>query len=136
MVLTEPAELFRRHRLTVDEYYRMAEIGVLGPEARVELIDGEIIDMAPVSPRHGSVLMRLNRECGQALRGKAIVAVKDPLRLGPRSEPQPDLMLLAPRADFYAEAHPTAADVLLLSFLYLMVLGVALSVVGLWTLLV
>ena len=114
MVVTDPAELVRRHRLTVDEYYRMAEVGVLGPEARVELIDGEIIDMAPVSPRHGSVLMRLNRECGLAMRGRAIVAVNDPLRLGPRSEPQPDLMLLAPRADFYAEAHPTAADVLLL----------------------
>ena len=114
MVVTDPAQLVRRHRLTVDEYFRIAEVGVLGPEARVELIDGEIIDMAPVSPRHGSVLMRLNRECGLAMRGGAIVAVNDPLRLGPRSEPQPDLMLLAPRADFYAEAHPSAADVLLL----------------------
>src|SRR5690606_16269366 len=49
----------RRHRITVDEYYRMAEVGLLAPDARVELIDGEIIDMAPISSEHGSVVDQL-----------------------------------------------------------------------------
>jgi Uma2 family endonuclease len=114
MGLIEPPELLRRHRLTVDEYYRMAETGVLAPDARVELIDGEIVDMAPIGSRHGSAVKRLNHLLMEAVGSAAIVAVQDPVRLGNRSEPQPDLMLLAPRADFYEAAHPVAADVLLL----------------------
>jgi Uma2 family endonuclease len=114
MGLIEPPELLRRHRLTVDEYYRMAEAGVLAPDARVELIDGEIVDMATISTRHGSAVMRLNHLLMQAAGGLATVSVQSSLRLGDRSAPQPDLMLLAPRDDFYAAAHPVAADVLLL----------------------
>jgi Uma2 family endonuclease len=110
----EPPELLRRHRLTVDEYHRMGETGVLAPDARVELIDGEIVDMAPIGTRHGSTVLRLTHLMTEAARGLAIVSVQNSLRLGKRSEPQPDLMLLAPRDDFYAAAHPTAADVLLL----------------------
>jgi Uma2 family endonuclease len=114
MGVIEPPELLRRHRLTVDEYYRMAEAGVLAPDARVELIEGEIVDMAPIGSRHGSAVKRLNQLLTEAVGASAIVAVQDPVRLGDRSEPQPDLMLLAPRADFYESAHPVAADVLLL----------------------
>jgi Uma2 family endonuclease len=114
MGLIEPPELLRRHRLTVDEYHRMAEAGVLAPDARVELIDGEVVDMAPIGSRHGSAVKRLNQLLMDAVGKAAIVAVQDPVRLGDRSEPQPDLMLLAPRDDFYEAAHPVAADVLLL----------------------
>ena len=114
MGLIEPPELLRRHRITVDEYYRMAETGVLAPDARVELIEGEIVDMAPIGSRHGSTVKRLNQLLTAQVGDRAIVAVQDPVRLSRRSEPQPDLMLLAPRADFYEHAHPTAADVLLL----------------------
>jgi Uma2 family endonuclease len=114
MGLIEPPELLRRHRLTAGEYHRMAEAGVLAPDARVELIDGEIVDMAPIGSRHGSAVKRLLPLFSEAVGRSAIVAVQDPVRLGDRSEPQPDLMLLAPRADFYEAAHPTAADVLLL----------------------
>jgi Uma2 family endonuclease len=114
MGLIEPPELLRRHRLTVDAYYRMAEAGVLAPDARVELIDGEIVDMAPIGTRHGSAVMRLNHLMMEAARGSAIVAVQSSLRLDDRSEPEPDLMLLVPRDDFYEAAHPVAADVLLL----------------------
>jgi Uma2 family endonuclease len=108
-----PAVL-QRHRLTVDEYYRMAEAGVLAPDARVELIEGEVIDMAPIGTRHASAVKKLNALLSAAAQGRAIVAVQDPLRLSDASEPQPDLMLLRPRADFYAQAHPGPADVLLL----------------------
>jgi Uma2 family endonuclease len=106
--------VLQRHRLTVDEYHRMAEVGLLAPDARVELIEGEIIDMAPIGSRHGGVVKRLLKCFSEAIGDRAILSVQDPLHLGPDSEPQPDVMLLAPRADFYTARHPTPADVLLL----------------------
>jgi Uma2 family endonuclease len=106
--------ILQRHRLTVDEYHRMGQAGVFAPGARVELIEGEVIDMAPIGTRHASAVKRLNALLSASVHGRAIVAVQDPLRLSDASEPEPDLMLLSPRADFYAHAHPSAADVLLL----------------------
>ena len=106
--------LLTRHRLSVADYYRMGEAGIFAPEARIELIDGEIIDMAPIGTRHGSAVKRLNAMLAAAVGSRAIVSVQDPLRLDNLSEPEPDLMLLKPRADFYAAAHPGGADVLLL----------------------
>lgn len=110
----DTAPLLKRHRLSVDDYYRMGEAGIFAPNARVELIEGEIIDMAPIGSRHGSAVKRLNSVLVSAVGSRAVVSVQDPLRLGDLSEAKPDLMLLKPRADFYADAHPTAADVLLL----------------------
>ncbi len=106
--------LLTRHRLTVADFYRMGEAGIFAPDARVELIEGEIIDMAPIGTRHGSAVKRMLALLTSTLGPRVIVAVRDPLRLSDLSEPEPDLMLLKPRADFYADAHPTAADVLLL----------------------
>ncbi len=106
--------LLKRHRITVAEYDHMGEVGVFAPEARVELIDGEVIDMASISSRHASAVARLTRAAAAAVGTMAIVQVQNPVRLGDLSEPEPDLMLLKPRADFYASAHPTAVDVLLL----------------------
>lgn len=106
--------LLTRHRLTVADYYRMGEAGIFAPDARVELIEGEIVDMAPIGARHGSAVKRLNAMLVAAVGSRAVVSVQDPLRLSDLSEPEPDLMLLKPRADFYADAHPGAADVLLL----------------------
>jgi Uma2 family endonuclease len=115
MGLIEPPALLHRHRLTVDQYHRMAEAGVLAADARVELIEGEIVDMAPIGSRHASAVKRLNRLFSALVAERAIVAVQDPVRLDEHNQPEPDLMLLAPRTDFYASAHPTpAADVLLL----------------------
>jgi Uma2 family endonuclease len=107
-------ERLRRHRLTVNQFHRMGEAGVIGPEVRVELVEGEVVEMAPSGTRHAAVVKRLNRLLAAAVGDQAVVAVQDPLRLDDHSEPQPDLMLLAPREDFYASAHPGAADVLLL----------------------
>jgi len=103
-----------RHRLTVDEYYRMAEVGILAPDARVELIEGEIVDMTPIGSRHASFVNRLNRMLTVAVGERAIVQVQGPVRLGDRSEPEPDVALLKPRTDFYRDKHPTAEDVLLI----------------------
>jgi Uma2 family endonuclease len=108
------APLLTRHRLTVADYYRMGEAGIFAPGARVELIEGEVIDISPIGSRHGATVKRLNALLVTGVGSRGVVSVQDPLRLGDLSEPEPDLMLLKPRADFYAGAHPTAADVLLL----------------------
>lgn len=106
--------LLTRHRLTVADYYRMAEAGVLGPTARVELIEGEVIDMAPIGTKHHAAVLRLSRQLQLSVGEQGLVSVQGPLRLSDDSQPEPDLMLLAPRTDFYAAAHPSAADVRLL----------------------
>jgi len=104
-----------RRRFDVDAYYRMAEAGILPPDARVELIEGEIVDMAPIGSGHAGHTNRLNRLANAAdVREVALVAVQVPLRLDRANEPQPDLMLLRPRADDYTSSHPGPADVLLL----------------------
>jgi Uma2 family endonuclease len=109
-----PAELgVARHRWTVDQYERMAETGLLAPDARVELIEGVIVDMAAIGSRHAATVKRLIRALTSAVGTRAILQVQDPLRLGDFSEPEPDLALLKPRDDFYASATPTAADALL-----------------------
>jgi Uma2 family endonuclease len=103
-----------KHRLTVDDYYRMAEVGVLAPDARVELIDGEIVDMPPIGSPHSGTSTWLHRQLISDVGDKAIVASQSTtLILGRYSAPQPDLMLLRPRADCYRRSNPTAKDVLL-----------------------
>ncbi len=104
----------RRHRITVHEYYRMAEIGLLAPDARVELIEGEIIDMAPIGTEHSSVVDRLTYLLVRALGDRAIVRIQNPSRLSQITEPEPDVAVLTPRDDFYRHAHPNGGEVLLL----------------------
>ncbi len=106
--------LLTPHRFTVEDYYRMAETGVLAPDARVELLEGEVIDMEPIGPFHGGTVTRLNRLFSDPAGRRWTVAVQNPLRLSRHSEPQPDLMLLRPDPDDYMESHPTAEDVFLL----------------------
>jgi Uma2 family endonuclease len=103
-----------KHRFTVKEYYRMAETGVLRPDARVELLNGEIIDMSPIGPFHGGVTNYLNELFTAAAKGRWLTTVQNPVRLDDRSEPQPDVMLLKPSPDYYRRRHPQAADVFLL----------------------
>jgi Uma2 family endonuclease len=103
----------RRHRLTVHDYHRMGEVGLLRPDERVELIDGEIIDMPPIGSLHGAVVDLLAERFITALHGMALVRIQGAIRLGNDSEPQPDVALLRPRADRYASEQPRAADVLL-----------------------
>jgi Uma2 family endonuclease len=103
-----------KHRFSVQEYYRMAETGVLQPNARVELLNGEIIDMSPIGPFHGSVTKYLIQIFTDANHGKWIMQVQDPVRLDEHSEPQPDLVLLKRTPDFYRQRHPQPEDVFLL----------------------
>ncbi|HSH60178.1 MAG TPA: Uma2 family endonuclease [Acidimicrobiales bacterium] len=102
------------YRFTVGEYYRMAEAGIFDEDDRVELLEGEIVDMAPIGSRHAACVKRLNRFFSERLPEQVTVAVQDPVRLSEVSESQPDLMLLHPRSDDYAGGHPGPEDVLLL----------------------
>ena len=111
--IDEPLVL-QRHRITADEYQRLGAAQIIAPDARVELIEGEVIDMAPIGTRHWSTVSRLQRLLERAVGDRAVLASQSSLRLGTRSEPQPDLALFKPRDDFYATALPRAADTLLL----------------------
>ncbi len=102
------------HRFTVEEYYRMAETGVLKPDARVELLEGRIIDMPPIGPFHGGVSKQLIHLFTALAKDRWLVAVGDPVRLDDCSEPQPDLMLLKPQSDYYRKRHPNPDEVYLL----------------------
>ncbi|HLM56428.1 MAG TPA: Uma2 family endonuclease [Pyrinomonadaceae bacterium] len=102
-----------RRQFTVDEFYRMAKVGIFTEDDRVELIDGEVVEMSPIGSRHASCVNRLNRLFLRLPDGAAVVIVQNPLRLNKKSEPVPDVVVAKPRADFYAESHPGPGDVLL-----------------------
>ena len=104
----------QRHAYSVDDYYRMAEAGILQPEDRVELIEGEIIDMVPIGNRHAAGVKRIAEALTLSLGGRATVSIQDPVRRDQYSESQPDIALLRRRDDFYAAGHPGPADVLLI----------------------
>ena len=102
-----------RRRFTVDEYYRMAEAGILHEDDRVELIEGEVVEMAPIGSRHAARVTGLNSLFSQRVLPRALVSIQNPIHLDQHSEPQPDVTLLRPQPDFYASAHPTPQDILL-----------------------
>jgi Uma2 family endonuclease len=104
----------RPHRLTVREYHRMAEVGLLSRDARVELIEGEIIDMAPIGSRHAVVVDLLAESLIEAAKRSALVRTQGPVRLSRYSEPEPDIALLERHVGRYLRSHPTAEDVLLI----------------------
>lgn len=100
-------------RFTVDEYERMGEVGILDADSRVELLDGKIVEMATIGSRHASVVNRANRLLAPRVGVEVLITPGGPLRLPPWSEPEPDLMLVPFRADYYASGHPTVREALL-----------------------
>ena len=104
----------QRRLFTVQEYHLMIEAGVFANNDRVELIEGEIIEMAAIGIRHATCVRRLIRRFSVIPEEIAILDVQDPIQLTERTEPQPDLVLLQPRTDYYATAHPMPSEVLLL----------------------
>ena len=101
-------------RFTVDEYYKMAEAGILGEDDRVELIEGEIVEMAPIGPLHADAVEDLAELFVLRFADRAKVRSQNPVRLSQILEPEPDLVLLRPRDDFYASDDATFEDVLLI----------------------
>ncbi|GAB4361238.1 MAG: Uma2 family endonuclease [Methylohalobius crimeensis] len=110
----EASPVMAPHRkLTVEQYHRMGETGILGADERVELIEGELIDMAPIGHFHAGLGSLLIEVLAHRTQGQAIAWVQNPIRLDRYSEPQPDFALLRYRPDHYKQSLPTAADVLL-----------------------
>lgn len=103
---------FQKHTFTVAEYHRMAEVGLLSEDSRVELIEGEIIEMSPIGSTHSGTVNRSTRFFNRTLGELVIVSVQNPVRIDDFSEPQPDIALLRPRKDYYSRSHPTPEDVL------------------------
>ena len=101
-------------RFTVAEYYAMVEAGVLAEDDRVELLDGLVVNMAPIVSRHGGCVNICTRLFSRLVGERAILQVQNPIHLNDDSEPQPDLALLRERPDFYSSSHAEAEDVLLL----------------------
>ena len=102
-----------RYKLSIEDYHKLGAAGILGEDSRVELIEGDLIEMAPIGITHMRCVNRLNRLLMQAVGDAAIVSVQNPVTLPPRSEPQPDVALLKPAAD-QADHVPHPADVLLI----------------------
>jgi Uma2 family endonuclease len=103
----------RRHPFSVDDYHAMVQAGVLNEDERVELIEGEIVEMSPIGKLHASCVNRLNALFTSRIKQQAIVSVQNPVQTTSFSEPQPDVALLQYRPDFYAARHPRPRDILL-----------------------
>ena len=103
-----------RRALTVAEYHRMGEVGILAECDRVELIEGELIAMSPIGSEHSGTVNALNRMLVRAVGDAGVVAVQNPVQLDDHSEPQPDFAVLKPRADDYRRSTPRPNDVLLI----------------------
>lgn len=99
------------HRWTVEEYHRMAEVGLLSERDRVELLDGEVVDVNAIGSLHAAIVTAIVDLLYGAVGGKVTIRVQQPIRLDDHSEPEPDIAL-ALRRD-YRHAHPTPSDVLL-----------------------
>ncbi len=107
----QPQLALTRRRFTVEEFYRLAEVGVLHEDDRIELIDGELIEMAAIGLAHAHAIVALDELANSMVVESARVSVQNPIHLGPRTQPQPDLALIHRR--LYAVTHPTPKDIFL-----------------------
>jgi len=103
-----------RHRLTRRDYYRLAQAGILGEDDRVELLEGQLVDMSAIGPRHALAVDALTELLVRAAAGRAAVRVQNPIVLDDNSEPQPDFTLVRRPWDGYPHEHPRPSDVYLL----------------------
>jgi Uma2 family endonuclease len=107
------ADDVRVRPISVEEYHRMGETGILGPDERVQLVNGRIIEMPPIGPRHASRVSRLRRLFAARFEDRVTVREQQPLTLDSTSEPEPDIVIARFSPEDYESAHPTAADTLL-----------------------
>lgn len=110
--MNQASDLVRRHKMTVEDFHKMGTAGILGAGERIELIDGELIDMAPIGTRHAYVVDRLIRIMIKHAGDDKLVRVQNPLQLGRYGEPEPDVLIVRNRD--YSAMHPGPEDVLLL----------------------
>jgi len=100
--------------ISVVEYYKMAEVGILQPEDKIELLNGEIIKMSPIGSLHAGYVNIIDELLSDALSKKVHINIQSPVRLGAFSEPEPDLLILKRRKDHYLTRLPRPEDVYLL----------------------
>jgi len=103
-----------RRRFSVADYHQMIASAILTKEDHVELLNGEIVEMSPISPNHAAAVKRVSTLLHRRVADDVTISVQDPIQLDDFSEPQPDIALLKSREDFYKQAHPKPADILLL----------------------
>ena len=114
-VLVPSAETpIQYHLLTADDYHKMGEAGIFHEDDRVELIEGMLIDMAPIGSDHAGKVIRLTTLLSSTFAGRGLISTQNPIRLDQHAEPQPDFAILRHRSDFYETSHPEPEDVLLL----------------------
>ena len=113
MDLLEAVQI-KRHRLTVEQFDRMKKAGVFSPDVRIELIEGQVVELAPRGSRQHSAISRLSRVLIEAIGDRAIVSPQTAIRLDHMTELKPDLAVCKPRDDLDATARPTGADALLI----------------------
>lgn len=101
-------------RFSAKEFYKMAKAGILDEDDRVELVDGDIVNMAAIGSYHAGCVMCLSTLFTRKAGDRVFVNVQNPLQLDRLSVFQPDLAILLPRDDFYTESHPTPQDTLLI----------------------
>ncbi|MBE9129248.1 MULTISPECIES: Uma2 family endonuclease [unclassified Coleofasciculus] len=99
---------------TVDDYHRMIEAQILTNEDRVELLEGQILQMSPQQPPHAATTQRASDSLRTLLTGRATIRVQLPITLRPNSEPEPDVAVVGINADEYQESHPTPDDIFLI----------------------
>ncbi len=109
-VATKPT----RKKFTVEEYYKLGEVGIIGPDERTELIDGDIMLMAPMGRRHRGYIIRLHRIFSKLLNDRALVIDQIPVRLKVGLQPEPDLSILKPCGDDYIKSDIQIQDIYLL----------------------
>src|ERR671933_842072 len=109
--------------LTVQEYHRLAEIGILDEDERVELLAGQIVKMAAKGTAHGAVLKRTVELLQNLLWGLVLLSIQDPVRLNDFSEPEPDIALLVRDPLYYEDRHPTPSEVYLIVGFWMLIIG-------------
>lgn len=99
--------------LTTEEYHKMAEVGILTHEDKVELIDGKILEMSPIGSRHAAYVNKINALLIRLIPEEYIISIQNPIIAGPHSEPEPDIAVLQPKEDLYEHQLPMSKEVLL-----------------------
>ncbi len=105
-------KLISLRKISAEDYHKMIEADILHEDDRVELINGQIVEMSPIGSRHAACVNKINRLLMGLLGDFVIVSVQNPILLSPFSEPEPDLSILKSREDFYVDRLPEPDDIL------------------------
>jgi Uma2 family endonuclease len=106
--------LLMTRKFTVAQYEKMRDVGIIGDREKIELIEGEIIEMSPIGLKHMAMVMRLTNILPNLIGNNTLISIQNPITLNDYSQPEPDLVLLKYRQDYYETKQPTPADILLL----------------------